>query len=180
VKPIEGTATARVLFRNEESGFVQPTSWTPDSKRILTLFFRKDNVSQIALVSAEDGSVRVLKSLNWVYPKKMEISPDGKWIAYDTFAGDKPGPRDIYLLAMDGSSERKLIESPAEDLSPVWSPNGREILFMSDRAGTMDAWAVAVEGGEPRLVRKGLGPALPMGITTRSDLFFGIPTRGTA
>jgi Tol biopolymer transport system component len=38
----------------------------------------------------------------------MEISPDGKWIAYDTFAGDKPGPRDIYLLAIDGSSERKL------------------------------------------------------------------------
>jgi Tol biopolymer transport system component len=179
VKRLDGAGQARVLFRNEESGFVQPTSWTPDGARILTLFFRKDNVSQIALVGAEDGSVRVLKSLNWVYPKKMEISPDGKWIVYDNFAGDKPGPRDIFLLAIDGSTERKLVDAPGEDLFPTWSPDGREVLFMSDRSGTMDAWAVSPAGGEPRLLRKGLAQALPMGVTARGDLYYGIRTGGT-
>ena len=173
----------RVLFRNEEAGFVQPTSWTPDSKHILTLFFRKDNVSQISLVEAATGSVRVLKSLNWVYPKKMEISPDGRWIVYDTFAGDKPGPRDIYLLAIDGSSESKLVDSPAEDVFPVWSPDGKEVLFMSDRSGTMDAWAVQVEAGRaagaPRFVRKDLGAALPMGVTARGDLIYGLRAGST-
>src|SRR5262245_43027119 len=49
VTGIAGGAS-RVLFRNEEAGFVQPSSWTPDGKQILTLFFRKDNISQIALV----------------------------------------------------------------------------------------------------------------------------------
>ena len=49
VIPLAG-GEPRVLFRNEEAGFVQPTSWTPDGKQILTLFFRKDNISQIALV----------------------------------------------------------------------------------------------------------------------------------
>lgn len=168
----------RVLFRNEEAGFVQPTSWTPDGKQILTLFFRKDNISQIALVDAESGAVRILKSLNWVYPKRMDISPDGKWIVYDSFAGDKPGPRDIYLLSMDGSRETKLVEGPAEDVFPAWSPDGQEVVFASDREGRMDLWAVRVVEGRPsgqaRLVKRDLQHFLPMGITVAGDLYYGL------
>jgi Tol biopolymer transport system component len=173
----------RVLFRNEEAGFVQPSSWTPDDRRILTLFFRKDNISQIALVDADSGTVRVLKSLNWVYPKKMDISPDGRWIAYDSFAGDRPGPRDIYLLATDGSRETKLVSNPADDLFPVWSPDGREIVFASDRGGAMDLWAQRVEegraAGEPRSVMRGLGQFLPMGVTRAGVLYYGLRVGAT-
>ncbi len=177
------SAEPRILFRNEEAGFVQPTSWTPDGKRILTLFFRKDNISQIALVDAATGEVRVLKSLNWVYPKRMEISPDGKWIAYDSFGGDKPGPRDIYVLAMDGSRESKVVEAPGEDLFPSWSPDGRQLVFASDRGGTMDAWAQRIEdgraAGEPKLVKRDLKQFLPMGITAAGDLYYGLRTGST-
>jgi Tol biopolymer transport system component len=169
---------ARVLYRNPEAGFVQPTSWTPDDRQILTLFFRADNISQIALVDAESGAVRVLKSLNWVYPKRMEISPDGKWIVYDSFGGDKPGPRDIYLLAIDGSRETKLVEGPGDDLFPAWSPDGKEIVFASDRAGTMDVWAVRIGDGRalvpPRLVKRDLKQFLPMGVTAAGDLYYGL------
>ena len=45
----------RILYRNEEAGFVQPCAWSPDSKSILTLLFRSDNISQITLVPAEGG-----------------------------------------------------------------------------------------------------------------------------
>jgi len=176
VIPAQGGQT-RVLFRNEESGFVQPTSWTPDNRKILTLLFRKDNISQITLVDVESGAVKVLRSLNWVYPKRMEISPDGRWIAYDSFGGEQAGPRDIYLLAVDGSSEAKVVEAPGEDLFPAWSPDGREILFASDRGGSMGAWAVRVENGravgEPRLIRAGLNQFLPMGVTAQGDVYYG-------
>ena len=168
----------RVLFRNEEAGFVQPSAWTSDGRHILTLLFRKDNISQIALVDAENGALRVLKSLNWVYPKKMDLSPDGKWIAYDSFAGDRPGPRDIYLLAVDGSRETKLVSNAAEDLFPVWAPDGSEVLFASDRSGTMAAWAVRVAdgkaAGEPRLVRRDTGQFVPMGATSAGALYYGL------
>lgn len=183
IAPQSPPAEPRILFRNEEAGFVQPTSWTPDGKRILTLFFRKDNISQIALVDASTGEVRVLKSLNWVYPKRMEISPDGNWIAYDSFGGDKPGPRDIYVLAMDGSRESKVVDAPGEDLFPSWSPDGRQILFASDRGGTMDAWALRIEdgraAGEPKLLKRDIKQFLPMGVTTAGDLFFGQRTGST-
>jgi len=133
-------AAPRVLYRNSEAGFVQPCAWSPDGKQILTLFFRKDNISQIALVSAADGSVRTLKSLNWVYPKKMDFSPDGKFIVYDSTVKEGSDERDIFVLATDGSREVRLVEHPANDIFPVWTPDGKAVLFASDRSGAMDAW----------------------------------------
>ncbi|MEP7365380.1 MAG: hypothetical protein ABI972_19170, partial [Acidobacteriota bacterium] len=129
------------------------------------------------------GTVRVLKSLNWVYPKKMEISPDGKWVVYDSFGGDKPGPRDIYMLAMDGSRESKIVEAPGEDLFPAWAPDGKQIVFASDRGGTMDAWKLRVGDGraigEPVLVKRNLKQFLPMGVTSAGDLYYGLRTGTT-
>jgi Tol biopolymer transport system component len=171
---------SRILYRNEEAGFVQPSAWSPDGKEILTLFFRKDSISQIALVSTTDGSVRVLKSLNWVYPKKMDFSPDGRFIVYDTFGRNGARERDIFVLSTDGSREVALVEHPGDDLFPLWSPDGRRILFASDRGGTMDLWMIAVEDGKPQgsaaLVRRDPGRILPMGMTRSGALFYGLRT----
>ena len=91
---LDGSA-ARILYRNEQAGFVQPCAWSPDGKQILTLFFRKDNISQIALVPVDGGPPKILRSLNWVYPKRMDISPDGRYIVYDSFANAAGGDRTV-------------------------------------------------------------------------------------
>jgi len=170
----------RLLFRNEESGFVQPCAWSPDGKQILTLFFRKDNISQIALVSTSDGSVRVLKSLNWVYPNKMDLSPDGQHIVYDDFASQGSGQRDIFLLSVDGRREIRLVEHPANDIFPIWTRSGSGILFVSDRSGTMDLWFLALADGRPRgapvLAQRDLGRILPMGVTRNGAYYYGLRT----
>jgi Tol biopolymer transport system component len=178
--PAEGEAPKppRVLYRNREAGFVQPCAFSPDGKQVLTLFFRRDNISQIALVSTEDDTTRALKSLNWVYPKRMDFSPDGRWIVYDNLSADQAEERDIFVLAVDGSRETRLLEGPANDLFPLWSPDGREILFASDRSGSNGVWTVPVEDGQaagkPRLLRDGLGRVLPLGLTAAGDLYYGL------
>jgi Tol biopolymer transport system component len=173
----------RVLYRNEEAGFVQPCAWSPDGKHILTLFFRKDNISQIALVSATGGPMKVLRSLNWVYPKKMDFSPDGRFIVYDSFATQGSGDRTIFLLAVDGAQETRLIAQPGNHLFPLWTPDGRQVVYASDRSGTMDAWIIdVVDGkaqGEPRLLRQDLGRFLPMGITRTGEYYFGVRSGDT-
>ncbi|MGH9661030.1 MAG: TolB family protein, partial [Bryobacteraceae bacterium] len=174
---IDGTGE-RVLYRNEEAGFVQPSAFSPDGKQILTLLFRKDNISQIALVPVAGGPARVLKSLNWVYPKKMDFSPDGRFIVYDNFAAPGASQRDVFALAADGSRETRLVENPAEDLFPVWSPDGRGVVFASNRAGSMDAWWIGVEDGrargEPRRLRRDVGRFLPMGLTRAGAYYYGL------
>ncbi len=167
----------RVLYSNEEAGFVQPCAWSPDGKQILTLFFRKDNISQIALVNAESGAMRVLKSLNWVYPKKMDFSPDGRFIVYDNFQKDGGPERTIFALAVDGSRETKLVDKAGSHLFPLWSPDGRFVYYASDSSGSMNAWRIAVEDGmpkgEPEMVAQDLGRYLPLGMTKGGELVFG-------
>jgi Tol biopolymer transport system component len=168
----------RTLFRNEEAGFVQPCAWSPDGKQILTLFFRKDNSSQIALVPAAGGPARVLKSLNWVYPRKMDFSPDGRYIVYDESGSEDAPTSSLRVLAADGSRDTALVADAGANLFPVWMRDGTRVLFASDRDGAMGLWSIAVREGKPsgapQPVRRNLGRFLPLGITAAGDYYYGV------
>lgn len=174
----DGVGT-RVVHSNEEAGFVQPCAWTPDGKQILTLLFRKDNISQIVLIPAAGGPPHVLRSLNWVYPKRMDLSPDGRHIVYDSFAADDGGDRTIYLLSVDGTSEKKLIAEPGNHLFPLWTPDGKSILYASDRGGIMGAWKLDPQTGQSVPVARNLGRFVPLGITSKGDYYYGVRSGGS-
>ncbi|MCS7026539.1 MAG: hypothetical protein NZV14_17205 [Bryobacteraceae bacterium] len=161
-----------LMHRNEERRFVQPCAWTPGDRQILTLFFRNDNVSQLAWVDAGTGAVMVLRSLDWVYPNRMDCSPDGKWIVYDDLGAEGSAQRDIFLLSSDGARLRKLVEHDAHDIFPLFAPDGDSVLFLSNRSGKFDLWRQALERGSPIRLASDLGRALAMGISKRGDYFF--------
>ncbi len=167
----------QVLFSNPEVPFVQPCAWSHDGERILALFFREDNTSQIALVNVDDGTVRVLRSLHWIYPKRMDLSPDGRYLVYDNLAEREGFERDLYLLRTDGSEERRLLAGPADDQSPVWSHDGGKIWFVSDRGGDQAIWSVSVgdgaSNGPPRRLTGPLERVLLMGATRSGEVFYG-------
>ncbi|MGH9667288.1 MAG: TolB family protein, partial [Bryobacteraceae bacterium] len=175
-----GAEKPAIAYRNEEAGFVQPCAWTPDGKEILTLLFRRDNISQIVLVPAAGGTPRVLRSLDWVYPKKMDLSPDGRWIVYDNFAREGQPQRTIFILSADGREERRLIDMPGDFLFPQWSPDGHRVFFAGDNGGPEELWGVEVANGRaqgpPRRVVESLGRILPLGITRAGEFFYGLRT----
>jgi Tol biopolymer transport system component len=169
------------LFRNEEAGFIQPCAWSADGKQILTLLFRKDNISQIALVdSTTPGKFRVMKSLNWVYPNKMDLSPDGRLVVYDNPAADDATQRDLFLLAVDGSKETRLLSGPANDIFPAWTNDGKSVVFVSDRRGSTGIWQQRVDGGaasgEPVLLKADAGRVLALGMARGNRFFYGLRT----
>ena len=151
----------RVLVDDEEAPWLAPLDWSPDGSRILAVFGRKDDNNQIVLVSAQDGAVQVLKSLEWRYPLRMSFSPDGRFIAYDVPTRRGSPNRDIYILSTDGSRETLVVGHPSHDRFPVWTPDGGNILFTSDRTGTTGYWMIPVaEGkaeGPPQLVKADSG-----------------------
>jgi Tol biopolymer transport system component len=154
----------RVVHRNEERRFVQPCAFTPDGKQVLTLFFRADNVSQIALVPVEGGGeVRVLQSLDWIYPNRMDLSSDGKWIAYDNLREEGGSKRTVYLLASDGSERRQAIADPVNDTFPLFTPDGQAVLFL--REGALYRQELAGSGVKPERLLGGMEHALPLGVT---------------
>ena len=64
----------------------------------------------------------------------FDWSPDGTRIAFS--AAKNPdlingGTSDIYVLELDGDKVKKVVDQPGPDYSPLWSPDGRSILFPS-------------------------------------------------
>jgi Tol biopolymer transport system component len=170
----------KVLYRNDEVEYIQPSQWSVDGKQILALINRKDHTSQIVLISVADGSARMLKTLDWRYPLRMGFSPDSRFVVYDFPPQEKFPNRDIFLLATDGSRETPLVQHPANDFFPIWTPDGKRILFVSDRTGALGLWSVAVVGGKPQgppsLVKGDIGQMFPMGFTGNGALFYTLQT----
>jgi Tol biopolymer transport system component len=167
----------RVVYQNDEVSYLWPEAWTPDKKYVATFFRRKDRTSQLALVSPADGSTRILKSFDWSYPTDLSVSPDGKWIAYSFPPKKDESQRDIFLLATEGGRETHLIEHPANERSPCWSPDGRALLFVSDRGTSPGLWLARVADGKadgtPQLVKSNTGNIRSMGITKKGSFYYG-------
>jgi Tol biopolymer transport system component len=151
------------------------SDWSPDGKYILAKIYSMLGGKRISLISVADGSIKTVRK-----GKKgdgnMRFSPDGKYITFD-FLSKEGSDSDIYLLSVDGKTEVPLIEHPAHDCFLCWTPDGKYLLFSSDRTGTFDVWSLPVsEGrpvGEPEIIRKNLGHVDPMGITKSGNFFYG-------
>lgn len=169
------SATPRIIYQSDGADYEIPFAWTPDGKQLLVRHHLKDRATQIALVSIQDGSTRVLKSFSWQYPRGS-LSPDGRYIAYDFPASDAAPARDIFVLAVDGSRETVAVQHPANDFSPLWSPDGSRILFLSDRTGNVSLWSVPIDRGRPagpaELVKANVGPISPLGVSKNGTLFY--------
>ena len=118
----------------------------------------------VALVAASDGAVREIRQIGAIVPDHMSLSPDGRYIAYD--APDQPGAadRDIYVLdAHTGNQWHARRRRRARTTAPFWSPDGRALVFLSDRNRNPSLWMVAVDNGRPqgppRLLKDDVGRA---------------------
>jgi dipeptidyl aminopeptidase/acylaminoacyl peptidase len=84
-----------------------------------------------------------------------QISPDGKHVVYVVGVPDLEKntiPASLWIAATDGKSEpRQLTNAPGKkDRHPRWSPDGKAILFESNRSGGNQHWIIGLYGGEAR------------------------------
>ncbi len=167
---------ARVLLRNDAVDYPMPIEWSRDGKWILATLMRPDHSAQLALVSVDDGTVRPLKELGSLVPQHASLSPDGQFVVYDAPQVGSATGRGVFIIRTDGSDDRRLVEGAANNASPVWTPDGRRVLFASDRSGTMDVWSVDVERGvaqgAPQLVHRSVGRMWLRGLTDTGSYFY--------
>ena len=85
-----------------------------------------------------------------------QISGDGKWVAYTVTTPDMEanrGASNIWVVATSGGSELQLTRS-GHDSSPVWSPDGKTLAFLSSRSGEGQVYLLSMEGGEAHPLTK--------------------------
>lgn len=68
------------------------------------------------------------------------------------FQSNRLGGSKLFTSNLDGSDLRQITRGPAEDATPVWSPDGRFIAYASTRDGNEDIWIVRADGSAPRNV----------------------------
>ena len=83
---------------------------------------------------------------------EAQVSPDGKWVAYTVSTPDldaNRGASNIWMVPTAGGSSQQLTQS-GHDSSPVWSPDGKTIAFLSSRSGDSQVYLLPMDGGEAK------------------------------
>ena len=109
------------------------------------------------------GTIAAQEAPLWM--RYCALSPDGTTIAF-TYKGD------IYTVPSTGGRATQITTNPAFDTTPVWSPDGKQIAFASDRMGSLDVFVVAKEGGVPQRLTTHSGSEKPVAYKDDKHILF--------
>src|SRR5262245_6686460 len=83
----------------------------------------------------------------------LDVSPDGQTIVFDLLG-------DIYTLPVAGGEAKRIVGGMSFEAQPKFSPDGKLIVFTSDRSGAEQLWVCKPDGSDPKPVTKGRGPGM--------------------
>ena len=179
---------SRTVYKTPDETVLLTMDWSHDGREVLVLLVpasarsgpRRD---QLAAVSVSDGHMRSIRSWENPYPYDTVggwtgFSPDGRFILLDSHpSAGRGSSSDVFVLTRDGREQTRIVDHPANDLAVGWSPDGKWVLFTSDRTGTVDLWALSVEDGrptgEPQILKAGVGRMVSLGFDRAGRYYYG-------
>ncbi len=131
-------------------------SWSPDGRRIaFTMFVPAEQKPLAKMITPPDGA-------NWGPPVKyiesLNYRADG-----DGYV--RSGYRHIFVVSADGGTPRQVTDGPFDDGAPVWTPDGKTLVFSANRASggeydpqESEIYDVTLAGGAIRQLTHRKGP----------------------
>ncbi|HSW10998.1 MAG TPA: S9 family peptidase [Bacillota bacterium] len=187
--------------RQLTAGLARDTNpqWSPDGKQISFLSTRGDK-PQIYLIPVDGGEARALTAMKQGVGGGPAWSPDGRQIAFTAGPERKPPDatkpyrvtrhiyrfdavgylddvaQDIYVIPAGAGEPRQLTRDDSQNTMPVWSPDGREILYSAamfpDSHRVYPALKVLNLQGEVRELVKDWGNVLSAAWTACGEVVF--------
>jgi tricorn protease len=153
IVPVHGGKPRRLTF---DSNNDVVSAWSPDSTKILFSSRREGSfppVGDLFTIPVQGGRERRISSFEG---RDAVYSPKGDQIAYVRGPGTwyRKGYRgsandDIWISQADGSQNRRLTVSDTQEGTPMWSPDGQTIYFVSEQFGVANICRMPVGGGTP-------------------------------
>ncbi len=168
----------RTIWSPGDGSYASVQDWFPGGDRVAAVVSTSGNTSRIVTVSLADGEVRQVRSIDWGAAPRVRVSPDGRYLAYSRAPSREITQSDIFVVAVDGSSESAIVKHAASDEIVSWSLDGGHLLFNSDRSGQPSLWAQRVDhgaaAGEAFLVMSKLDVGPGLGIARDGSLLYAV------
>lgn len=116
-----------------------------------------------AAVMATATAMTAQETPKWL--RKSAISPDGTKVAF-CYKGD------IFTVDVNGGRALQITTNQAYDSDPLWTPDGKRIVFSSYRAGSKDIFMTSAEGGVPRRLTDYPGNETPLCVLDGGRVLF--------
>ena len=125
--------------------------WSPVPSRDGRKVFAVGEKLRGELVRYDPHSAQFVPYLSGISAHGVAFSRDGQWVAYSTY------PEGALWRSRADGSDRLLLSGPGLHASePLWSPDGKRLLFtgmrFSRRGHTISSYLISADGGRPELV----------------------------
>jgi Tol biopolymer transport system component len=135
----------------DNPSFNTTPTWSPDGHRIAFVSTRDMSLPNIYTIDIDGSNLKQLTQRTYdVHPA---WSPDGQYILFSSHRGvytsGSTDSLDIYIMKTDGTNVVRLTNTVGIQMAPVWSPDGKKILFLSDLKGfdqEFDLYVMNVDG----------------------------------
>ena len=140
-----GTSVVTPLVQDQSNYFTGPFS--PNGARLLFTGFGLTH-SYVGIMNA-DGTDRIDLTADPAIDEGFPaFSPEGIEVVYTS---RRDGNNEIYIMDSSGASPQRLTNDPSDNFAPVWSPDGTQIAFLSDRdnaTGIYSIYLMKVNGSD--------------------------------
>ena len=111
------------------------------------------------LTAEEVATARLTPEVMWKMSRigSHALSPDGKTVLYTLTRynmAENRGVTTIVSRDLISGAEKDLTDTSSNSVSPVWSADGADIWFASNRSGDMQLWKMQADGSQPKQVSK--------------------------
>jgi len=145
--PFDDPDRSSIQFFTSADAFSRPT-WSPDGRRLAYVrsVFAPDDGSfdELEVLDLSTGERDPL-DLPFRFYQDPQWSPDGEWLVF-VGAPDNAESWDLYLVHPDGTDLTPLADTPYDEFTPAWSPDGRRIAFATNQDGNYEIYVMDADG----------------------------------
>jgi TolB protein len=130
------------------SGECHQASFAPDGRIYFQASRLLATMDELYRVNVDGSGLAFVTNTADYHEGDARPSPDGRWLVFTRKPKGAEGGNNVWLMDLMAGEERQLTSSFGTCRSPVWSPDGIHIAFMSDVDGDAELYVMRADGTE--------------------------------
>jgi Tol biopolymer transport system component len=146
----------------------QVEAWSFSVSDTGILIYQSRRIDEVTQLGWIDRAGKPLESIGGTgsYQNNPRLAPDGKRVVVARMDA-RTRRQDLYVIDLTRGTESRLTFDPADDTSPIWSPDGNRIVWASNRTGTYQLYQKLASGvGQDEPLLPSDVPLIPRGWST--------------